>query len=489
MNCPDHYLLALSSEKHYFTNTALAGFIKIIFINADEDDELITEDEKFDVSSLMTISHLILGTVTWSIEGNAAFRKFTKKLPIHVAHHISLAEHKILDQQSTCLAVWIQEQLRNLATKYADEVVKLQRSLIATRQEHERTQVAFSSLENHMLHHSPAASQITFSADQTAYYYPEDFTAKPLSVSQILPIPSQGFSGIEVFFSVPQRQVAGHIAVSVITLESEKVLGEWTVNFSRLRDGWNLFSLAEAPNSPSESLAVKISWHPATEGLMPSMALSWHQPLSEFRLKVSSDETPPLRSLAFRCVSYLPGLRVPTMLDAFYPNVPQRKKLIRAKYKNTFQSTTLVSNHGSNSAQLVQSLDGGSRLLVHPTQEGITVALLSVECPENVTRVSASVKTEHQNADDICYSIALVSKNTDVSKIMKTLETPQALTAFSGWHVVPPGIQASVHLMTKALDEAQHILLMTKLPPGSTTANAWATFQEMEFFSEATETL
>ncbi|MGF6179704.1 hypothetical protein ABIB42_000703 [Massilia sp. UYP32] len=490
MNSPDYYLLALSTEKNRFIDMELASFIKIVFIkNENEKIELeMVNGEKLDVGFLLTISHLILGRVTWENHSNEAFEKLIPKLPVSCAHNLCLAKNQPLSNSSKLLAIWIQEQLQYLAARFAGEVVKLQRSLIATRQAHERTQLAFSSLENYILHHAPAASRISFSADQTAYYYPEDFTAAPVSASQVLPVSSQGFSGIEIFFAVPERKVSGHITISVTTRESETVLGIWTVEFSHLREGWNLFSLSETPNNPSESLLLQINWQPASEGLMPGTALSWHQPMNDYRLKFNSNDTPPLRSLAFRCVSYLPGLRMPTMLDAFYPNSPKPKKLMRAKYKSTFQATVLVSGNGPTTAQLVQPLDGGSRLLVHPPAEGVTIALLSVDCPKEVARISASVKTENKDASDICYSIALVPKNTDFSNIMKVFENPQSLTGFSGWHVVKAGMEASVHLMTRPLIESQHILLMTKLPPGASIENAWATFQDLEFFSETVET-
>lgn len=490
MNGTDYYFLAFAHEEKHFQGAALADFVHPIYVTLANGEPAFRQGagSPFQTCELLAISHLLLGAVSWSAESHALMRdSLLPSLPVKVTDHLNLAGLKKSEASANQLSIWVQRRLREAVGRFALESTKLQRSLIAIRQEHEKTQLAFSALETYFINHGPAGDNVSFSADATSYYYPEGFSAAPLAVSQLLPVFSQGFAGIELFFTRPARQYAGHVTVCLKTLESESVFGHWEVDFARLNEGWNLFALPETPGGAAQSLRLDIGWHPAAGDAMPSAALSWHQPLKEYRLQAESDDLPPLRSLAFRCRSSMPGLRMPVLLDAFYPNTARRAGPVRARYSKTFKNVVQVGRSSGDGSRLVQSLDDDSRLLVHPAPEGVTIAVLSTVCPQDVTRVSAKVKTEHEEAGDVCYSIALVPKRTEMAAISKALENPQMITAFSGWHVVKPGAMAAVHLMTQALTEAHHVLLMTKLPPGASTENAWATFHDIEFFSEALE--
>ena len=103
--------------------------------------------------------------------------------------------------------------------------------------------------------------------------------------------------------------------------------------------------------------------------------------------------------------------RMPIMLDAFYPNGTHRTGPGRARFNKTFEGAVQIGRNTTDASQLVQPLDSGTRLLVHPSPEGLTIAALAVECPKEVTRISASIMTEHADAGEICYSIALVPKS------------------------------------------------------------------------------
>ncbi len=488
MNGTDYYFLALAHDEQHIKGAALADFVHPIHVTQDKAGVSlrIGVGPAIQAGELLALSHLLLGAVSWSTEGAQLLQDtLLPALPVTIGEHLRLGGLKKPDAAAR-LSQWVQQRLRDVAARFAQRATSLQRSLKAIRQEHEKTQLAFAALENHVLERGQASTAVSFSADPTSYYYPEGFGAAPLAVSQRLPVSSQGLAGVELFFAHPARQYAGHLSVALKTLESESRLGYWEVEFARLNEGWNLFALPETPGGAAQSLQLDLCWHPSAGDAMPGAALSWHQPLQEFRLQ-GEEDLPPLRSLAFRCLSCVPGLRMPQLLDAFYPSGTRRAGPVRAKYGRTFQHAVQAGHKGTEVGRLVQPLDADKRLLVHPAPEGVTIALLSTACPKDVTRVSATVKTEHAQAGDICYSIALVPQRTDLAVVSRALESPGMITAFSGWHVVKAGVDASVHLMTQALAEPQHILLMTKLAPGSSTENAWATFHDIEFFTEALE--
>lgn len=487
MNGDKYYCIALSTDEKKFENIQNTQFVQPIYIEEDKGNYTFrTGKSCFENINLLAMSHLILGAVTFSKESEKRMQtEVIGKLPIIITEHLKLAILKEGQSSASVFSAWAQLQLKNAVTRFATAVTSLQAALMTVRQEHEKMQLAFSSLEVYVANHMPPATSVSFSADLTPYYYPEEFKASLLCCTQLLPVSSQGFSGIELFFKKPLRQAAGKVQVIVEKRESEDLIGSWEVDFNELNEGWNQFALSETLSGPAESLMLTINWKPINSQQIPSIALSWHQPLDSYRIQVSNGESPPLRSLAFRCFSCVPGLKMPVLLDAFYPK-KLAKEYSRAKYSKTFQDAVQIG-HSGNSKSLVQSLDSDTRLLVHPSPDGVTVALLPTKCPKGNTRISAVVKTEHDDASDICYGVALVPKDASIQNISKIQENSKLITAFSGWHVVKSGVKSNIHLMTNAIAEEHQILLMTKLPPGSSTENAWATFHEIEFFSELKE--
>jgi hypothetical protein len=449
-------------------------------------------------AQLAYVSTTAIGAIAFSAD---AAKRLGKLLEQSLSSHLdsetlSVKVFTLKDKSwASEFSKWLQVRLIRALRSASRDVVALQRSLFSMRKEHERIQEAFSALENFYNRNPEYSDVIKFTAESAGQFLAPTKSLQgnsPFKLEQLLPVRSVGLSAIDLFFKRPDVVSEGNVLVDLRALEDNRELGTWDVTYEQLNEGWNTFALEKSDIGFPKGVVLTITFETKRHsGTVPSIALSFTNPLSEYRVSVDGKNT-SLSSLAFRCREYMPGLRIPRTTHAFLSKERINTQEVGPILLGS-QHLNLVKEVGRSAAKgapkLVQALDDGQRILVHPRPEGISAGYIDGVCPANIERITAQVFTDNPSAAEILYALAVVPKKFPVTREVSEELILSVGGNISGWHAVPPMQKHCVNLMINptALTKGSSLLLMTKVDKGTSVENAWATFAQVEFFEAMVE--
>lgn len=475
------FLLVSEKSSLKLSNTVLSKKIGLLKVKAISDTvQIHLNDEHTSVPARK------FGEYAPNLIGAVAFDSDDQKSLANIANeHFNMIESSVLNigkdkNWPTSFQLWLQERLVSTASDYSAQAVQLHRSMFSLRQQHSETQVAFSALEEYVSKHSVPNLLPTFVADQTSYYVPQGEVDSGFKVEQILPVKSNSLSAIQLYFFLPAVISKGDIKLTLTRLESDSILGQWTVDFKKLSPEWNTFAIYRADSDVPQTVHLTLEWNPkgATQHA-PKLALSFLNVLSDYSIRLPEGYSSLLRTIAFRCVEFLPGVRTPKLVKAFFPDSSPKDLRPWHGKESLFKFARNVPSGLTDERELVVPLDNATRLLVHPKPEGITMALIENVCPVGIGRITAEVMTENADAGDICYAIAIIKAGQAKMKIQRDLTLDKS--NFSGWHLVKANQPSEISLLlNKSTQDGDAIALMTTIPAGGSSENAWATYQSIQ---------
>jgi hypothetical protein len=455
-------------------------------IYRNEDDLPISEND------LMLALSTFSGAFSFSQEGAARLNKLLiSLLPANFKSIDSLVE--VFDRKSSDwefqFAKWVQSKLASYCESASREITKLQKSLIILRKEQDRIQRAFMSLEEFLAQNVRSSDVITFVAEPLdAFVSLRCQRGKRVSdtVEQLLPVSSHGLNAIDLYVKPSDVELGGVLSLSLTTIEDKEELAKWEVPCSNLLKGWNTFSLRSCNSSRPQSVRLQVSWKLSDiQDEPPVLGLSSLNPLPAYRVHVNGMAT-QVSSIAFRCRSFVPGLRAPRILGAHLPidTVTARDSRPWILPQNFFALAKDVSRKvQAGKHMLVRSFDNDSKLLVHPKKDGITTALLEGVCTSNVERITGIVVTDNESATSIQYGMVLLAKGQKIKSEPTEKDLKSLGDRFSGWHTVKPMQKTQIHFfLPEPTQGGESILLMTSLGKDGSAENASATFLALEFF-------
>ena len=131
--------------------------------------------------------------------------------------------------------------------------------------------------------------------------------------------------------------------------------------------------------------------------------------------------------------------------------------------------------------EAVSGSDFPGRLKVHPhLGEVPTIAILPETVPAGTTFVSAGCKTVRPEASLIEYAMAIVPRDGAPEAAFDVRH--DAPDGFSGWHSFRPMEPGRIHLVLDVPASGdERLCFATRLPPGSSEENAWATWSGVVF--------
>lgn len=148
-------------------------------------------------------------------------------------------------------------------------------------------------------------------------------------------------------------------------------------------------------------------------------------------------------------------------------------------------NVTLLRDASSDSAAIaftkVQLIEEDTKIQVHPSQAGDTVAVISKAIAPGTVKIKSTICTENESASTVEYAIAAISTDDD-SAARLAISSPNSALGFSGWQPLAANTlgELSLDLVVPTV-ETCHLVLATRLPEGSVQGNAWARWLGFEY--------
>ncbi|MFV3078073.1 DUF6212 domain-containing protein [Niveispirillum fermenti] len=358
---------------------------------------------------------------------------------------------------------WQSEQLIALQRDTARRNVRLMRDLAVIRVAHEETQEAFRRLEAFAMANLVLIQQEALTLEPMRHSVRLFGDATGL-VEQLIPIGSVGVSDIAIHIDHAPADVTGFLRVRLCTVESDQVVGTWTVPASKLQPGWVRLSLREALGVDEQSLKLLVEWE---GGDQLTLSLSYQHPDGRWCTRQGNHSFG--RVLALQAWRGVPGTRTNRALNA----VPVDEASTEPQWvldAQTLRTAELVNGPEG----YVRFVEDRRAVLVHPTDHTPTVARLAGACPAGAKHIWAQVETIHPEAGTVEYAL-VVAPTPEIGASRPKLPLPSG--HISEWCAVPPCKKTEVHLfLPKPMQMSADLYLVTRMAPGDSNANCQALF-------------
>jgi hypothetical protein len=228
--------------------------------------------------------------------------------------------------------------------------------------------------------------------------------------------------------------------------------------------GWFTHCFAARADVPAGGTALRLRW----EAGCPPLSLA--RPTLRADRAARIDGVAGDRPLALRAFAGVPGGPA-AATRAMWPARPAGGGAlgrIDVRFDATLRLHDLRGLHANVHFPPVAVLDAEHQIQVHPLEALPTIAALPALCPPGTQEVRARVTTANPAAGPIEYGLLIAPPGeTDAA----------ALAALVAWRRIVPGTEALLTLELPApLAAPGDLLLLTRLPPGASSAACWARF-------------
>ena len=301
-------------------------------------------------------------------------------------------------------------------------------------------------------------------------------------ISQILPVPSSGVSGVAVHIDQTAQRADIKLRAQLMTLEDLRIVDSWHFSSGDLATGWNIFGLSRSTAGLRRTLEFRLQAE-ETEDEVPLLSVGGLQPVEMFQVRDAATGLPVLKnSLALQVWGGIPGVSMPPHanclpaqsqqvgLDEGFRDVPIAPGILE-------HASLANSDEVSFDFEAIMPLPSERAIGCHPPADGMTIGQLPAACPPQIVRMSAKAFIDNSRAADIDFAIA-VAKDLASAKALFTGEREQAVgEAFSGWQTVTYG--ESAHLSAFAGEQVgvwQNVYFATRMSAPGGNDFAWAKF-------------
>ena len=345
--------------------------------------------------------------------------------------------------------------------------VTLQRQYLNLRTLHENMQNAFAAVEEYLTQAKLPELQLAFDNQPiTKLIQPGNAAqSNSLTIKQLLPVSSRGMAAIDLRVVNTDKNSVGNLIVRLKYCASQTSFAKWQIPYSQLVPGWLSLDLPNIDIGSQRDVELTIDWH-TQAGMAPSVILGEIQLIPE--LQACCNENPIEHSLAFRVWQGLPGTRKVTS-----PDLAPEDRAIQLGFlgQGAMRRVKEITAQPEDNFDHVQLINNGAKIVTHPRVNGdATVAILPFSFPNQANYLTATVITEHKDADVAEYALAIVSPETDIDKAMPE----SSAIAHSGWIRVAANTprQIAVYLPQPPTKNC-HIVIAAKLAVNSKPNCAW----------------
>ena len=257
---------------------------------------------------------------------------------------------------------------------------------------------------------------------------------------------------------------------------SGQIVQVWEIAYRDLLNGWNSFSPPPIVDEENEVL-LEIAWSERIGA--PAIGLSvrhWNEPYGV----LTASHAGGCQGLAMRIWSGLQGVRSPMLVSTPKKGAEAKGRLVAyppgdlARLRQYKFAETQVRDYASVCASTFPG-----RVMTHPHAGGPpTIAIFSETLPAGVTFVGATCQTMNPEAPLIEYAMAIVPSDVAPEAVF---DCDEPGGGFSGWWSIGPMEPKRIQLVldTPATGD-ERLCFATRLPPGSSEHDAWATWTGVE---------
>ena len=344
---------------------------------------------------------------------------------------------------------------------------KLQQQYLHLRTLHEDMQNAFATVEEFLTQAKLPELQLAFDNQPiTKLIQPGDIAqSNSLTVKQLLPISSRGIAAIDLRVANTDKNSIGNLIVQLKYCENQTSFARWQVPYTQISSGWLSLDVPQIDIGRKRDVELIINCQ-TQAGTAPYLILGESQLIPE--LRAYCNENPIEYSLSFRVWQGLPGTRKVT--SPYLESADSEIKLGFLGQGVMAGVKELTAQTGDNFAH-VQAIHNGAKIMTHPRVNGdATVAILPFSFSSQANYLTATVITEHPEADTMEYALAIVSPEVNIGKEF----SPQATLAHSGWVAVPANTPRQISLyLQSAPAQNCHIAIAARLAADSKPNCAW----------------
>jgi len=374
-----------------------------------------------------------------------------------------------------------------IADAYGSSVARLlalRRQYSAFRIAHDQLQNAFDTVETFLSRSQLPPTWLAFASEPTEAAVGPRVSHEPFHLTQLLPVPSQGLAAIELHGIAAGTDGAGSLAVGIMTCEDGRMLGEWSIPYSAVPDGWIFLDLPEIDTAPRQSVSLNAVWNTQT-GRPPQLSLTKLQPFPEARASLAGNEE-SRRSLALRLHIGLPGSR--RLAHPYHIGVrhqPHVSGLGRRLAPSVLQGCTELDPVPGREP-LVTLLEDRAAIEVRPVNGSMTVAKLPGALPAGARRLSATVKTEDPDGPLVEYALLALVPRGGYRQVLTRGRVNVGQGGFSGWLAIHPDFTTQIHLsLSEPAANPLDLYLATRIAKGQAAICAQARW--LEFVVDASD--
>jgi len=359
----------------------------------------------------------------------------------------------------------------------AARLLALQKQYTAFRIVHDQLQNAFDTVENFLTRSQLPPTWLAFACEPSEATLGPESADGPFRLTQLLPLSSQGLAAIELHATPAAADGEGSLIVSVGTCEDDRILGEWSIPYAMVPDGWIFLDLPEIDIAPRQSVVLTAVWI-TQSATPPRLSLTTLQPVPEARVSVAGVEDSE-RSLAMRLHLGLPGSR--RLAHPWHIGVRRQPHSSRLGCRLAPSILRRVAELDSAPGHepLVRFVTDPVAIEVRPINGSMSVARLPGAMPAGARRLTATIKTEDPDGPFVEYALLALEPRSPYRKVLTKGRLNGGQGGFSGWQTVHPDFATQIHLLLSAPSETPlDLYLATRLVAGQAANFAQARWLE-----------
>lgn len=388
------------------------------------------------------------------------------------------------DGDSGKFALWLLQRMSQTASVFLDDLRQVRRSLSVLRREHEEALERFSVLERRSgyyeaptkvrkLFYPPSGNIMSLSGGAEA-------SGSSSSVRQKLSMSANGLASLELHVA---RAPKGHgkLEVRALIEGDEAPAGAWSEAFTALKPGWNAFQLERALDQSGRDVELEVAIvGEATDRI--DLTLSHPTPMDIFSA-AANDGSSVNAPLAIRAWGATPGTLVAESLRSGGEARRGTRRTSGAGPRSRIPlgtsdlaSATLLYPSGVEMGfNVVDFRSETGDLLVHPTNNGLTIAVIRDVTIRGIKDISALVLLDNAESAPVEFAVAAVGHSqvhrnpTDLLKTWSRVDA-DAFAEITGTVENVDGRSVDIILGTRMFDQAD-------------SHCAWACFKRIDLFS------
>jgi len=451
------------------------------FDGADDESAFFSDDhgERFRTTELPLMPLAVLVEPAASSNKDLLFRWLQQHGAVQLPPVVGWGKGSEIDAVSSLVGL-VAEGVRAGTRR----LVLSNKELRALRSLNDDLQNRFAAIESFLNRHGLQPLDLVFSNEPMENPLNPNVlaNASPDGISQILPVPSSGVSGVAVHVEKLASRPDLKLRAQLVTLEDLRIVDTWQISTGDLTTGWNIFGLSRSSAGLRRTLEFRIQVEEADDDV-PLLSVGGLQPIEMFQVRDAGTAVPVLKnSLALQVWGGIPGVSMPS--HANY--IPAQSRQVG--HDEGFRDVPIVpgilehatlanSDEVAFDFEAIMPLPSERAVGCHPPSEGMTIGQLPAACPPQLVRMSAKAFIDNNRAADIDFAIA-VAKDLDAAKSLLREERQQrGGEAFSGWQTVTYGGEA--HLSAFAGEQTgvwQNVYFATRMTEPQGNDFAWAKF-------------